>query len=192
MPCASSDLFIVTNPGRPVFGLPAVGQSEGMPVSSIAKGGSFESAARVYSAELFRFAYWKVNDRGLAEDLVQDTLLRAWKAWDGLKDRQAEKGWLYSILRNEIARHYGRAQPQTDDSAELDELPDLSQTGAEKGAEMQSLLNALPEKYREPLLLQVLGGFSTAEIGAIMSLSEAAVMQRVSRARLALRKLAED
>lgn len=163
-----------------------------MPVISTDKGGSFESTARIYSAELFRFAYWKVKDRGLAEDLVQDALLRAWKAWDSLKDRHAEKSWLYSILRNEIARHYERVRPEMQDDADLDELPDLSQTGAEQGVEMQSLLNALPEQYREPLLLQVLGGFTCAEIGGIMSLSEAAVMQRVSRARLALRKLAED
>jgi len=161
-------------------------------VTSVDVGRDFESAARTYSAELFRFAYWKVKDRGLAEDLVQDTLLRAWKAWASLKDRHAGKSWLYRILRNEIARYYERARLQMQEGAELDELPELGQTGVEQGVEMQNLLNALPEQYREPLLLQVLGGFTCAEIGAIMSLSEAAVMQRVSRARLALRKLAED
>lgn len=185
------DLFAAPDPSKTAFGSASVRRRGVMRATGADKLGGFESAARLYSAELFRFAYWKVKDRGLAEDLVQDTLIRAWKAWDDLKDRRADKSWLYSILRNEIARHYERDRPQTQDDAELDELPDLGQTGVEQGAEMQSLLNALPEQYREPLLLQVLGGFTCAEIGEIMALSEAAVMQRVSRARLALRKLAE-
>jgi RNA polymerase sigma-70 factor (ECF subfamily) len=150
----------------------------------------FEDAVRIHATELFRFAYWKVKDRALAEDLVQETFARAWRSWDSLEDRNAARGWLYTILRNEVARNFERQQPVLADESELENMVAEAQSGVAEGVEMQDLLGALPETYREPLLLQVLGGFSCAEIGKILSLSEGAVMQRVSRARAALRELA--
>jgi RNA polymerase sigma-70 factor (ECF subfamily) len=56
--------------------------------------------------------------------------------------------------------------------------------------EMREALHALPASYREPLLLQVLGGFTCEEIAGIMNTSPGAVMTRLSRARLALRRSA--
>ena len=56
---------------------------------------------------------------------------------------------------------------------------------------MRDALWKLPEGFREPLLLQVLGGFSCADIAAMVNLSETNVMQRLTRARQALRKLME-
>ena len=57
--------------------------------------------------------------------------------------------------------------------------------------EMRDALWKLPENFREPLLLQVLGGFSCAEIGQMMDLSEANVMQRLTRSRQIMRKMME-
>jgi RNA polymerase sigma-70 factor, ECF subfamily len=149
----------------------------------------FESLVRAYSADLFRYAYWLCRDRFTAEDLVQETFARAWQAWTGLRDDGAAKSWLYTILRNEHARLYERRRFEIDDGQDLDALPDVSSADGFERHEMRDALEKLPQSYREPLLLQVLGGVSCAEIASMMNTSEGAIMTRLTRARLALRKL---
>jgi len=150
---------------------------------------SFESLVRAYSTELYRYAYWLCRDRFTAEDLVQEAFARAWRGWQNLRDGAATKSWLYTILRNEHARLYERKRPEIDDSQELDEIVDTGSGSVFDQFEMRQALEALPPTYREPLLLQVLGGFSCAEIGDMLKISEGAVMTRLTRARLALRKI---
>ena len=153
------------------------------------KKSKFESLVRAYSAELYRYAYWMCRDRFLAEDVIQETYARAWQSWEGLRDDRAAKSWLYTILRNEHARLFERKRLDMDEAVDLDGLVDQSGAGPHEDMEMRQLLEALPRGYREPLVLQVLGGYSCAEIAKIMDISEGAVMTRLSRARLALRKL---
>lgn len=150
----------------------------------------FETMVRAHGGDLYRFAYWLCRDRFVAEDLVQETFARAWKFWQSLRDDKAVKHWLFSILRNEHARLYERKRIEIEDQ-ELDELMVAERTDVQASLEMGEALHALPETYREPLLLQVLGGFSCAEIAGMLSLSEAAVMTRLTRARKALRGLVE-
>lgn len=152
----------------------------------------FEALVRAYSADLYRFAYWLARDRGVAEDLVQECFARAWKHFDQLQDDLAAKRWLFAILRNENARLYAKPRPEQD-AVSLDEVevPVDSAVTWTARLDMDAALEQLPEVYREPLLLQVLGGFSCAEIAALMSTSENNVMQRVSRARRAMRELIE-
>lgn len=152
------------------------------------KQSKFESLVRAYSPELYRYAYWLCRDRFQAEDLVQETFARAWKAWDNLRDDIAAKSWFYTILRNEHARLFERKRFDIDDSQELNELVDRSRGDPTQELEMRETLHALPAGYREPLVLQVLGGYSCAEIAATMNLSESAVMTRLMRARTALRR----
>ena len=152
----------------------------------------FETLVRAYSAELYRYAYWLVRDRFVAEDLVQETFLRAWKAWDNLKDVDAVRGWLYTILRRERARlvEHRNAHPETALDADTETLlinPALAATI--EGLDVRQALTALPESYREPLVLQVLGGFGCREIAEMLDTTEAAIMTRLSRARSAFRKL---
>lgn len=153
------------------------------------KKSNFESLVRSYSAELYRYAYWLCRDRFMAEDLVQETFARAWQSWEGLRDDKAAKSWLYTILRNERARSFERKRIDIDDAVELDGLIDRTSAGPHEEIEMRQMLGALPRGYREPLVLQVLGGYSCAEIAKIMDISEGAVMTRLTRARLAVRKL---
>jgi len=120
---------------------------------------------------------------------VQETFTRAWQGLEGLRDAKAAKSWLYTILRREHARLYERKRLEIDEGQELDDLEDSGSSGAYDGLEMRDALGSLSEGYREPLLLQVLGGFSCDEIAAMMHISAGAVMTRLSRARLALRKL---
>ncbi len=153
------------------------------------KQSQFESLVRAYSAELYRYAHWLCRDRFQAEDLVQETFTKAWQGLGGLRDAKAVKGWLYTILRREHARLYERKRIEIDEHQELDDIEDSGGSSACDSLEMRDALGSLSEGYREPLLLQVLGGFSCDEIAGMMNISTGAVMTRLSRARLALRKL---
>jgi RNA polymerase sigma-70 factor, ECF subfamily len=148
----------------------------------------FEGLVRAYSAELYRYAYWLCRDRFAAEDLVQETFARAWGSLSALREEHAAKGWLYTILRNEHARLFERMRLPMADDHDLDSIVDQRLGSAHDAIEMREALHALPETYRDPLLLQVLGGFTCDEIASMMELSTGAVMTRLSRARLALRK----
>lgn len=161
-----------------------------MSITGLFKGNRsrFETLVRAHSGDLYRFAYWLCRDRFVAEDLVQETFSRAWKGWQALRDERAVKSWLFSILRNEHARLYERKRVEIEE-VELDELTIGVESTVQLSLEMREALQALPEGYRAPLLLQVLGGFSCAEIGGMLELNEAAVMKRVSRARNTLRRL---
>lgn len=148
----------------------------------------FEKLVRAYSAELYRYAYWLCRDSFQAEDLVQETFARAWKSWEDLREQSAAKSWLYTILRHERARLYQRKRLPVDEGRDLEALPDAAIDLVEEMS-MRDALLALPASYREPLLLQWIGGYSCREIAAIMNTTEGAVMTRLSRARMALRRV---
>lgn|SRR5262245_12438391 len=147
----------------------------------------FERAVRAYSADLYRFAYWLCRDRHAAEDVMQEACLRAWKSWEGLRDLAQAKAWMMTIVRNEYARGISRERSETSlDDLDEGQLP--SMPSFEGGLETAQVVAMLPLTYREPLLLQVLGGFSCAEIAGMLGTTEGAVMTRLTRARQALRQ----
>lgn len=146
----------------------------------------FEDLVRTHAADLFRYAYWLTRDRPQAEDVVQEALLRGWRAFARLRDRAAAKSWLFAIVRNEYLRALGAAAPPAE-SLDGVELPDERQELF--GLEMRDALLALPASYAEPLALQVLGGFSCAEIAQMLGTTEGAAMTRLTRARQALKRL---
>ena len=151
------------------------------------KRSDFERTVRAYSADLFRYAYWLCRDRFVAEELVQEVFARAWKSWRELRAPESVKQWLIAILRNERARLYARKQvPIADEDVyelEISEMPNLAEN-----LDMKQRLERLPLSYREPLLLQVLGGFSCAEIASMLDTSEGAIMTRLTRARQLMRQ----
>ena len=149
---------------------------------------SFDDLVRAHAGDLYRFAYWLARDRQQAEDIVQEALLRGWRALPRLHNARAAKGWLFSIVRNEHRRLIARNGPQLD-SIDADALEIADDRPALFGLEMRDAIMALPAAYAEPLALQVLGGFSCAEIAAMLQASEGAVMTRLTRARQALRRL---
>jgi RNA polymerase sigma-70 factor, ECF subfamily len=139
--------------------------------------------------DLLRFAHWLARDRALAEDIVQESLLRAWRARDALKDQSAARAWLLTIVRREHARLYERKRLELVSLDEVAESPAGAQP-AEPDGELFSLRHAimrLPIEYREPLLLQTLGGFTTEEIARELALTPTAVLTRLFRARNKLR-----
>ncbi|MFH1814911.1 MAG: sigma-70 family RNA polymerase sigma factor [Pseudomonadota bacterium] len=147
---------------------------------------SFEQAVRAFSPDLYRFAWWLCRDKFVAEDLVQETFVRAWKAWDDIKDSNATKSWLITIVRREHARLYERKQFDYVD-VELEDLQIAADHEPMELFEMENLLGSLPLTLREPLVLQALGGFSCAEIATMLETTEGAIMTRLTRARQALR-----
>jgi RNA polymerase sigma-70 factor (ECF subfamily) len=148
----------------------------------------FDRLVSALSPELFRFAMGLSQHRDTAEDLVQETFLRAWRSRAKLRDVKAARAWLYTILRNEHARLYERQRPDVRDPFEL---PEISAWGYDTSTEAFALRRALaglgPE-YRDPLLLQVIGGFSCGEIGAMLELKTNTVLTRLFRARKLMRE----
>jgi RNA polymerase sigma-70 factor, ECF subfamily len=151
----------------------------------------FQALCQTLRPDLLRFAFWLSRDRALAEDVVQESMLRAWKAQDSLLDESAAKPWFLTIIRREYARTFERKRLNTVDVDELiaREEPILAAAEEQDLSEMRAALFKLPDEYREPLLLQVLMGYSTAEIARELNLSGAAVLTRLFRARQQLRGL---
>lgn len=156
------------------------------------KNADYDRLVIPYSADLYRYAFWLCKDPAQAEDLVQETCLRAWKSLDKLQNRNAPKPWLFTILRNEFARQFAKVRP---DFSEIDldtiELKDLGNDTSTEAFVLRQALDMLAAEYREPLMLQVLGGFSCEEIGEICKISKGAAMTRLFRAKQKLRKLLE-
>jgi len=151
----------------------------------------FQALCQSLRPDLLRFAFWLSRDRALAEDVVQETMVRAWKAQDSLLDEAAAKPWFLTIIRREYARTFERKRFMTVDVDELiaREEPMLAAADEQNMAEMRAAMFKLPDDYREPLVLQVLMGYSTAEIAAELRLTGAAVLTRLFRARKQLRAL---
>ena len=144
-----------------------------------------------HSQDLYKYALWLCKDKNMAEDVMQEAFLRAWKSLDSLREAKAAKGWLFTIFRREHARQFERKQFQYQDVEEMDTIAD-SKMGYDDRAEAFALRNALtrlPQDYREPLEMQVLGGFSCDEIAEILDLSTSAVMTRLFRARKKMRQI---
>ena len=154
----------------------------------------FDRLAAAYGADLYRFAMWLCGDDALAKDLVQETFLRAWKALGQLKDEAAAKGWLLTIVRREYARTFERKVPQFTDVDSV-VLPEDSELEPDDRTEIRLLrrhILALAPKYREPLLLQTVMGYSCEEIAAELGISKSAVMTQLFRAREQLKSKLHD
>ena len=149
----------------------------------------FERLCEPLRADLYRFAFWLARDPGVAEDVVQETLLRAWRSLDSLTDDGAARPWLLTIARREHARLYERKRLETVDVDALAAIEDpaLGRSDDHESGEVRSAIFALPEEYREPLVLQVLMGYSTEEIAQQLGLTSGAVLTRLCRARQKLR-----
>jgi RNA polymerase sigma-70 factor (ECF subfamily) len=140
--------------------------------------------------ELLRFAWWLARNRAVAEDVVQEALLRAWRSRDSLKDPAAARSWLLTIVRREHARLYERKRLEITDLDQVVAAED-SQLASD-GDELVGLrlaITQLPDEYRVPLVMQVLGGFTTDEIAKELALSTPAVLTRLFRARNRLRRI---
>jgi RNA polymerase sigma-70 factor (ECF subfamily) len=140
-----------------------------------------------------------------AEDLVQDTYLRAYRGFGGFEEGTNLKAWLYRILTNSYINTYRKKQrePQIveapDDAEEwflFDRLGGRNVEGSAEeevldripDADVKAALESLPENFRMPVLLADVEGFSYKEIAEIMDTPIGTVMSRLHRGRKALEK----
>jgi RNA polymerase sigma-70 factor (ECF subfamily) len=156
----------------------------------------FEQLCEPHRADVYRFAFWLSRDRSVAQDVVQETLLRAWRSIDSLEEDGKARAWLLTIARREHARLHERKRLETVDVDDLAAAQDpaLGRVDADDDRldDVRAAIEALPAEYREPLVLQVLMGFSTEEIAAQLGLTAGAVCTRLSRARQKLRSALLD
>lgn len=154
----------------------------------------FEALAREYSADLFRYGLWLCGSDALAKDLVQETFLRAWKALDSLQDAGAAKSWLITILRREYARTFERKVPKfTDlDDVVVEETDELTPDERVERELLYRGIASLAPRYREPLLLQIVMGYSCDEIADELKISKSAVMTQLFRAREQIKQKLQD
>ena len=150
----------------------------------------FHRLCGYFRGDLVRFVTWMTRNRALAEDAVQETLIRAWRHLDSLRDPLAARAWLLTIARREANRLLQRAR--ADDNHMREHAQTIQTTTTATAAtrpeilELRAAIWRLPDEYREPLVRQVLLGQSAKEIAFQMNLAVPAVLVRLHRARLAL------
>jgi len=154
----------------------------------------FDQVVTVLHMDMYRYAAWLCRDPGIAEDVVQEALLRAWKSLDALRDDAAAKPWLLTIVRRENARYFERKRLETVDIDELTQAQAamIAETGDSDLDEMREAIYRLEDDYREPLVLQVLMGHSTKEIAELMGINPGAVLTRLHRARIKLKSIVDE
>ena len=145
----------------------------------------FERLVAPWREDLYRYSFWLSRDPDLAEDVVQEAMLRAFRSLDSLKEEGSVKTWLLTIARREHARVYERKRLETQDIDDLSVAEAaLIATGHDTDVDdMRMAIFRLEEDYREPLVLQVLLGLTTEEIADAMNLKQGAVLTRLHRAR---------
>ena len=153
----------------------------------------FDRVVGVFHQDMYRYAAWLCRDPGIAEEVVQEALLRSWKSLDALRDDDAAKPWLLTIVRRENARYFERKRLETVDIDNLNPAQSAMIAESEDAdiEEMRLAIFRLEDDYREPLVLQVLMGHSTKEIAELMDIQQGAVLTRLHRARTKLKELVE-
>lgn len=146
---------------------------------------------REYRELLYRFILKRVSDPAVAEDLVQDVMVKLLTQRDSLRDGAKLRPWLYQITRNAITDYY-RARnkqptPLADDFllAEAETAESASQELAE--CCIRPFLAQLPEPYQEAVLLSELEGLTQAEVAKLQGISLSGAKSRVQRGRRLLK-----
>ncbi len=152
----------------------------------------FKQVLETSRPRLYRLAYSWTHDAALADDLVQETLTKAWQKYDQLRDPKAQEAWLFSILTNCFRDHYRRHR-ETDDIDEMeipgDQCLETEQIRSELVGRVRKAIESLPEGQRQVVTLVDLEGFSYIEVSSILRIPSGTVMSRLCRARAALKTL---
>jgi len=166
---------------------------------------NFERDALPYSSQLYSAALRMTRNPADAEDIVQETFLKAYRAFDSFEEGTNLRAWLYRILTNTYINRYRQNQRRPSET-ELGELQDLylyrrlgEPSGAAHSAEREVLdqlvdddiieaIESLPENFRMPVVLADIDGFSYKEIAEILDIPMGTVMSRLHRGRKALQR----
>lgn len=153
-------------------------------------GEAYGLLAERYAGPLYGYAFSQCGDADVSADLAQEALIAGYESLDRLKDGAAFGGWLRGILRNKLRNlprqrrlktvSLDRLMESGFDPAGDAEEPEFSD---EELTAVAELLTSLPEKYREPLTLRYVDGFSYRRIGEFLDLPGPTVATRLSRAK---------
>lgn len=166
----------------------------------------FEEHVLAHVTDLYRAARRLTDQISDAEDLVQETCLRAFKSLDQLRHPAAAKVWVFSILRSVYLRQADRRPAERmrvsleDIDASLlnsvevlqDAYEGVSPLAQALRGEIRTAVLQLPLPYREAIILAHIGGFSYREIAEILNLPMGTVMSRLFRGRRLLRACLRD
>ncbi len=138
---------------------------------------------------LRRYARALIGDRAAADDLVQDTLERAWTRLSQWRPGSDLRAWLFGIMHNLRVDQLRRPALVTQlvDDEDIRVATRATQTDALEMQDLKAALQKLPDEYREVLLLVALEGMSYAEIATTLEIPLGTVMSRLSRGREKLR-----
>ncbi len=144
-----------------------------------------ESIWNEYHNKLYRFIQNRVSDASIADDILQEVIIKVHSRIETLKDGNKIKNWLYQIARNTIIDHY-RSQKQTQElSAEIanPEQNPIDKARQEIGTCLLPFIQSLPENYRQTLTLSEMEGLTQKAVAAKLGLSVSGVKARVQRGR---------
>lgn len=147
---------------------------------------TFKTRLEEIRPRLYKMAFSWSHSCDIADDLVQDTVIKAMRNASSLRNLKAMDSWMFTILSN-CWRDYLRKEKPTDDIDECiftdDETPELVQERQNITDIVQQAIAALPQGQRQVLSLVDLEGFSYAEVGEIVGIPMGTVMSRLNRAR---------
>ncbi len=149
----------------------------------------------------YRLAAWLTRDEAAAQDIVQDSYLRAFKAWRRFSDGNS-RAWLLTIVRRRAftwlsGRKYSLSVELDDDEHALsvqdqaamshDATQEAGLIASQSVAQVRAAIAALPAPYREVIVLKDIEGMAYAEMAQVMEVPIGTVMSRLSRGRERLR-----
>ena len=172
---------------------------------------TFADQAMQYAPQLYSAALRMTRNQADAEDLVQETYLRAYRGFGGFEQGTNLKAWLFRILTNAYINSY-RAKQRRPVEAELEDVEDLylyhrlpAVEAATRGrsaeadvleritdTEVKAAIDDLPEQFRMPVYLADVEGFAYKEIAEMLDIPIGTVMSRLHRGRKAMQKALYD
>lgn len=164
----------------------------------------FEAEALPHLDAVFRYAHALAGDPTRAEDLAQETMFKAFRAWDQFRPGSNARAWLLTILRNTFINEYRRRQHEGDpvDVAAIEpytvfgDVQDVDPEGRFFASivdeQVLRAIRTLPVDFREVLLLSDVEGFSYGEIAELVGVPVGTVKSRLFRARHALQRQLYD
>lgn len=186
----------------PVVGIeePKRPSGDNMSTSHDQKRGIFEEEAIPYLDALYHLALRMAGDPALADDLVQETMLKAYRAWDQYRPGSNIRAWLFTILRNTLISEYRRRRnraetvdlDETDGHTVFDQVQEIDPSASFfdqlVDGEVARAIDSLPEEFREALVLSDIEGLPYQEIAEIVGVPVGTVKSRLHRARRALQR----
>ena len=171
----------------------------------------FAEKATPYMDQLYSHALRLTKNPADAEDLVQETYLKGYKAFNSFKDGTNLRAWLFRILTNSFINAYRKKQRSFDEQEveDIEAINTLSSAGYSSNThlgisaedalferltddEIQTAIDSLPGTYKDVVLLADVQGFSYKEIAEILDVPDGTVMSRLHRARAKLKDLLFD